>query len=54
VRVLKQFARDIRKKMPIDPIAKLQAQLDKAVRTEHYEEAARLRDEIKRKTEMRA
>jgi UvrB/uvrC motif len=54
VKVLKQFARDIRKKMPVDPIAKLQAQLDKAVRTEHYEEAARLRDEIKRKTEMRA
>jgi hypothetical protein len=54
VKVLKQFARDIRKKLPIDPIVKLQSQLDKAVRAEEYEEAARLRDEIKRKTESHA
>jgi hypothetical protein len=54
VKVLRQEARDIRKKLPVDPIAKLQAQLDKAVRAEHYEEAARIRDEIKRKTETRA
>ena len=54
VKVLKQFARDIRKKLPIDPIAKLQSQLDKAVRAEEYEEAARLRDEIKRKSESHA
>ncbi|HEY7089092.1 MAG TPA: UvrB/UvrC motif-containing protein [Tepidisphaeraceae bacterium] len=54
VKVLKQFARDIRKKLPIDPIAKLQSQLDKAVKAEHYEEAARLRDEIKRKSESHA
>jgi len=40
--------------LPIDPIVKLQSQLDKAVRNEHYEEAARLRDEIKRKSETRA
>jgi hypothetical protein len=49
VKVLKRFARDIRKKMPIDPIAKLKNQLDRAIKGEHYEEAARLRDEIKRK-----
>jgi hypothetical protein len=48
VKVLKRFARDIRKKMPIDPIAKLKTQLDRAIKGEHYEEAARLRDEIKR------
>jgi hypothetical protein len=54
VKVLKQFARDIRKKLPIDPIVKLQSQLDKAVRAEQYEEAARLRDEIKRKSESHA
>jgi hypothetical protein len=48
VKVLKQFARDIRKKMPIDPVVKLRSQLDKAIRAEHYEEAARLRDEINR------
>ena len=51
VKVLKRFARDIRKKMPIDPIAKLKTQLDRAIKGEHYEEAARLRDEIKRKSE---
>jgi len=54
VKVLKQFARDIRKKLPVDPVVKLQAQLEKAVKNEHYEEAARLRDEIKRKSESRA
>jgi hypothetical protein len=54
VKVLKQFARDVRKKLPIDPIVKLQAQLDKAVRSERYEDAARLRDEIKKKSDSRA
>ncbi len=52
VKVLKRFAREIRKKMPIDPMVKLQGQLDRAVRAEHYEEAARLRDEIRRKAEQ--
>jgi len=50
VKVLKRFARDIRKQMPIDPIVKLQSQLDRAVKGERYEEAAKLRDEIKRKS----
>jgi hypothetical protein len=54
VKVLKQFARDVRKKLPIDPLVKLQAQLDKAVRSERYEDAARLRDEIKKKSDSRA
>jgi hypothetical protein len=54
VKVLKQFAKEIRRKLPVDPLAKLQAQLDKAVKHERYEEAARLRDEIKRKNETRA
>jgi len=54
VKVLKRFAREIRKKLPIDPIAKLQSQLDRALKAEHYEEAARLRDEIKRKSEQKA
>jgi hypothetical protein len=51
VKILKKFARDIRKKLPIDPIQKLKSQLDKAVAREAYEDAARLRDEIRRKTE---
>lgn len=54
VKILKQFARDIRKKLPVDPLVKLQAQLEKAVKGERYEEAARIRDEIKRKSEARA
>jgi hypothetical protein len=51
VKVLKRFAREIRKKLPVDPMVKLQSQLDRAVKAEQYEEAARLRDEIKRKSE---
>ncbi|HVT89996.1 MAG TPA: UvrB/UvrC motif-containing protein [Tepidisphaeraceae bacterium] len=50
-KVLRQFARDIRKKLPVDPIAQLKNRLDRAVRNERYEEAARLRDEINRKKE---
>lgn len=46
VKVLKRFARDIRKKLPVDPLEKLQRQLDRAVEEERYEDAARLRDEI--------
>ena len=54
VRVLKRFAREIRKKLPIDPLQKLQSQLDRAVKQERYEDAAKLRDEIRRKSEQRA
>jgi hypothetical protein len=49
VRVLKRFAKEIRRKIPVDPMTKLQQQLDKAVKIEDYERAARLRDEIHRK-----
>lgn len=49
VQVLKKFARNIRKKLPIDPILKLQSRLDRAVKREAYEEAAKLRDEITRR-----
>jgi hypothetical protein len=52
VRVLKRFAREIRRKMPVDPLARLKAELDKAVTAERYEDAARLRDEIQRKSAM--
>ncbi len=51
VKVLKKFAREIRRKLPVDPMRRLQTQLERAVKREAYEEAARLRDEIKRKTE---
>jgi hypothetical protein len=46
VRVLKSFAREIRRKLPVDPKARLQSQLNKAVQREDYEEAARLRDQL--------
>ena len=48
VKILRRFAREVRKKLPIDPIQKLKTQLDKAVQREAYEEAARLRDEIRK------
>lgn len=46
VRVLKRFARDIRRKLPVSPVQRLQRRLEKAVRDERYEEAAELRDQI--------
>jgi hypothetical protein len=46
VRVLKRFAKEIRRKLPVDPMQRLQRKLDKAVKNEEYEEAARLRDKI--------
>ena len=49
VKILKRFGREIRKKLPVDPVKQLQFQLNKAVKEERYEEAARLRDEIEKK-----
>ncbi len=46
VRVLKRLARDIHRKLPVDPIERLRRKLDRAVREERYEDAARLRDEL--------
>lgn len=46
VRVLRRFARDIRKKLPADSMLMLQRKLSRAVKHEKYEEAARLRDKI--------
>ena len=46
VRLLKRFARDIKGRMPLDPLEYLQRQLKSAVADERYEDAARLRDEI--------
>jgi excinuclease UvrABC helicase subunit UvrB len=48
VRVLRQFARRIRKKLPVNPVTRLQKKLEKAVKSERYEEAAQLRDKILR------
>jgi hypothetical protein len=46
VRVLKRFARDLKRKLPVDLMEVLQRKLDKAVKDERYELAAELRDEI--------
>lgn len=46
--MLRRFAREIRRHLPVSPIRELQRKLDLAVREERYEEAARLRDEIER------
>lgn len=46
VRVLKQFARGIRKKLPVNPMTRLKRKLDAAVKKERYEEAARIRDKM--------
>ncbi len=46
VKVLKKFAREIRRKIPVDPLRKLQSQLGRAIRDERYEDAAKLRDAI--------
>jgi hypothetical protein len=46
VKVLKRFAKEVRKKLPVDPMQRLQRKLDRAVRDERYEEAAVLRDKL--------
>jgi hypothetical protein len=46
VKILKRFARDIKRKLPVDPLDKLQGKLARAIKREDYEEAAKLRDEI--------
>jgi hypothetical protein len=47
VRVLKRLARDLRRKLPVTPAQRLQRKLDRAVKNEKYEEAARLRDKLR-------
>jgi hypothetical protein len=46
VRVLKRLGREIQRKLPVDPMERLRRKLDRAIREERYEDAARLRDEI--------
>jgi hypothetical protein len=46
VRVLKRFSREIQRKLPVDPMERLRRRLERAVREERYEDAAKLRDEI--------
>ena len=46
VRVLRRLAREVRKRLPVNPIERLERKLDRAVRDERYEDAAQLRDRI--------
>jgi hypothetical protein len=46
VRVLKRFGREIRRKLPVNPVDQIKRKLDRAVKNEAYEEAARLRDKL--------
>ena len=46
VRTLKKLARDIRRKLPVNPVTRLKRRLERAVKEERYEEAAKLRDKI--------
>jgi len=45
-KVLKRFAREIKRKLPVGPLERLQRKLKKAVAGEQYELAAKLRDQI--------
>ncbi len=48
-RVLKRFAREVERKAPVDPVERLRRRLDRAVKDERYEEAAKLRDELEQR-----
>ncbi len=44
--ILNALSKEIESGIPVDPLTKLRRQLHNAVESEHYEEAARLRDQI--------
>jgi hypothetical protein len=46
VKVLRKFAKDVRRKLPVDPLRRLQQKLERAVKDERYEDAATFRDQI--------
>ncbi|MDY6914593.1 MAG: UvrB/UvrC motif-containing protein [Planctomycetota bacterium] len=48
--VLQAMAKDVEARIPVDPAQRLRKQLDKAVQAEHYEEAAAIRDRLRRMT----
>ena len=53
VKILKRFAKEIKRKLPVDPLEKLQGKLERAIKREDYEQAAKLRDEINVKRAQR-
>lgn len=48
IAVLRAFAKEIEGHLPVDPLKRLKQDLIKAVREERYEEAARLRDKLRK------
>lgn len=47
-KVLRQFGREIQRKLPADPMKQLHGELNQAIKDERYEDAAKLRDEIEK------
>jgi hypothetical protein len=49
VRMLKRLSRQIQSKLPVDPLQRLRRRLERAVKEERYEDAAKLRDALEAK-----
>ncbi len=52
VAILRGLGKEIEARIPVDPLKKLRGELAKAVDEERYEEAASLRDQLRRATEQ--
>lgn len=52
--ILRAMAHEIQSRIPVDPLRRLQEQLDQAVRDERYEDAAKLRDRLDKMSQRRA
>ena len=50
--ILQALAAEVRSQIPLDPIEKLKRALSKAIAEERYEEAAGLRDQIRKAEEQ--
>lgn len=53
INVLRAMEKDLLSQVPPDPVEKLRRDLAEAVEAEHYEQAARLRDELRKLTEIK-
>jgi len=52
VAILRGLGKEIEARIPVDPLKKLRGELARAVNEERYEEAASLRDQLRRATEQ--
>ena len=50
IALLKAMPKEIELRIPVDPLKRLREKLEKAIRDERYEEAAHLRDQLRRAT----